>query len=239
MNVPLAFSRRRFLLASGAGLLAGCAGLPFGADGPPVPAPQYRVGDRWVYRAHDGFMTPVRWEETWEVLAIGPQGIDVRVTQRGPATNVVRNEHWAAPGLVTVGAVFDEETRRFKGELKRYDFPLVRGKTWNQWIDNYNETTKQEGTINRWVTVNGWHRIATPAGTFDAIGLNVYMHLDDEEFWRERTYCTYILWYAPAVRATVREEKEAQYQEKSSKFDTLPVRSQNAVIELLSFTPGA
>lgn len=240
MSATVPLSRRRFLLGGTAcALLAGCAGIPFGADGPAVPAPQYRVGDRWVYRAQDGFMTPVRWEETWEVLAVGPEGIDVRVTQRGPATNVVRTERWSGPGLVKTGAVFDEETRLFKGELKRYDFPLVRGKTWNQWIDNFNEVLQRDGTINRWVTVGGWRSISTPAGTFDAIGMRIYMHLDDEEFWRERTDCAYLLWYAPAVRAMVREEKQAQYMEKSGKYDTAPIRSQNATLELLSFTPGA
>ncbi len=43
---------------------------------------------------------------------------------------------------------------------------------------------------------------------------------------------------APAVRGMVREEKQAWYQEKGNKYDTAPFWSQNAVLELVSFTPG-
>lgn len=228
------------LLIAATVAVAGCSGImPFDADGPAVTAPVYAPGDRWVYRAQDGFMTPVAWEETHEVVAAGNDGISVRVTQRGPNVNTVRTEQLAGPGRVRVGALFDEETRRFEQELKRYDFPLVPGKRWNQWIGNFNEQTKKSGEINRYVTVGGWRRITTPAGAFDAIALRVYMHLDDEEFWRDRTDCTYLLWYAPAVRAVVREEKEAQYREKSGKNDTAAIRSQHALIELIAYSPAA
>lgn len=239
MPKPVSLTFRAVLLAA-AVILAGCSGmLPYGAEGPVVTAPTYQPGDAWVYRAQDGFLRPVTWEETHEVIAVGATGITVRVTQRGPTVNTVRTEQLAAPGRVRVGALFDEETRRFAEELKRYDFPLAPGKMWNQWIDNFNEQTKKSGEINRWVNVGGWRKITTPAGTFDAIAMRVYMHLDDEEFWRDRTDCTYLLWYAPAVRAVIREEKEAQYYEKSGRFDTGPVRSQHALVELVSFTAAA
>jgi hypothetical protein len=235
-------ARRRFLLASGAltiGSLSGCASVGIGASGPPVEAPQYRVGDRWVYRARDGFRTPVVWDETHEVTAVGADAIHIRVVQRGPNVDNTREEVLAAPGLVRIGAVFDAETRRFRGTLERYAFPLQTGKSWNQWVDNYNDQLRRDGNINRYVRVGGWQTIATPAGSFEAIALNVVMHLDDDEFWRERTECTYLTWYAPAVRNVVRDEREAQYWEKGNRFDTSPVRSQHALLELASYTPGA
>jgi hypothetical protein len=204
-----------------------------------VPAPTYQVGDRWVYRAQDGFLQPMVWEETREVLSTGDGRVTVRVTQHGPSVNNERTEQWTGPGLVKVGAVFDEETRRFEEELRRYEFPLEPGKRWNQWVRNYNEQTQRTGDLNRYVSVGGWRKIATPAGSFDAIALHVVMHLDDEEFWRERTDCTYLLWYAPAVRAVVREEKEAQYFEKSGKIDSGPIRSQHALLELVAYAPAA
>jgi hypothetical protein len=229
--------RRTFLLA-GAATLAGCASLGYGREGPPVPAPEYRVGDRWTYRARDGFMTPVVWDETHEVIAAGVEGIRVRVTQRGPSVGSTREELLAAPGLVRVGAVFDDETRRFDGTLKRYDFPLVGGKVWNQWIGNYNDELRRKGDINRWVRVGGWSTIVTPAGTFDAVALRVVMHLDDDEFWRDRTECTYLTWYAPAVRNFVRDQREAEYQERGNRFDTGRIRSQHALVELVSYAPA-
>jgi hypothetical protein len=82
--------------------------------------------------------------------------------------------------------------------------------------------------------------VTTPAGTFDAVRLLVIMRLDDEEFWRWPTDCTYTVWYAPAAKASVREVKRADYLERASGPDAkarLP--SQNALVELVSFTPGA
>jgi len=231
---------RRLLCAAALAAAAGCAGLDApGNGGPAADAPAYRVGDRWIYRAADGFYTPVRWEETREVTAITADGISVRVTQRGPTVDNARTELWAAPGLVRSGALFDDETRRFATPLARYEFPLVPGKTWSQFVDNYNEATRKDGQINHYVRVGGWEQVATPAGTYDAIRLRVLTRLDDDEFWRWATECNYLIAYAPAVRGIVREDKEAQYREKGSPADGVTAfRSQHAVLELVSFTPG-
>lgn len=228
------------MLIGAATVLTGCSGiLPFLAEGPAATAPAYTVGETWVYRVQEGFLHPVVWEETHEVIAIANDGIRMRVTERGPGIDAVRTEELSAPGQVRVGSLFDNETRRFPQPMKRYDFPLVPGTIWNQWIDNFNEQTQKSGDINRYVSVGGWRQITTPAGIFDAIALRVYMHLDDAEFWRDRTDCTYLLWYAPGVHATVREEKEAQYRETSGRADTAPIRTQHALVELVEYRSGA
>ena len=237
MNDPR-LSRARIALAA-LPLLAACA--DFGVSGgPPAEVPAYHVGDRWVYQAKDGFRNPVVWEEIHEVIAVAADGIRVRVTQAGPDVSNVRVEQLAAPGVVRVGALFNAETRRFAQPLQRFDFPLAPGRTWNQWVTNFNEDTKREGQINHYVRVGGWEKVATPAGTFDALRLTVIMRLDDDEFWRFPTQCTYAVWYAPAVRGVVREDKEAQYLEKGDAMDgTAAIRSQHATVELVRFTPGA
>ena len=217
--------------------LAGCAAQPIDG-GLAAAAPTYRVGDRWVYEASDGFRAPTTWVETHEVLSVNAEGITVRITQRGDQTNNVRTEVLAAPGLVTSGSVYDNETRRFAQPLQRYNFPMAPGRVWNQWVDNLNDTTHREGAINRYVVVGGWQKITTPAGTFDAIQLNVIMRLDDDEFWRGPTTCDDRVWYAPAVRAFVRANRDAGYVERGGP-DSAPVWTQHAVIELRNFTPGA
>jgi hypothetical protein len=220
--------------------LSGCAGLESAGSGPAAEAPAYRVGDRWTYRAQDGFLTPERWEETHAISAIGADGIGVRITQHGPARNSARSELWSAPGLVKIGAVFDNETRRFVTPLERYRFPLAAGQSWSRFIDNFNETTNASGQINHYVRVRGWEKVSTPAGTFDALVMHVVMWLDDEEFWREPTQCNYRVWYAPAVRGIVRADKQAHYREKGGDFDSgSQIRTQNAVLELVSFASGA
>ena len=231
-------NRRSFLLATAsASVLAGCVSVG-GSAGPPVPAPAYRVGDRWVYRAQDGFRDPVTWEETQEIVAVGPDGISARITQIGPTVDSVRTETWAAPGIVTVAAVFDNEIRRFAAPLKRYEFPLTPGEIWNQFVANFNETARRQGVINRYVKVGGWDRIATPAGEFDTLRLRVLMRLDDEEFWRYATDCNYEIWYAPAAGASVREVKRADYLERGDGQSMFRIRSQNAVLELVTYRRG-
>jgi hypothetical protein len=65
------------------------------------------------------------------------------------------------------------------------------------------------------------------------------MRLDDEEFWRDPTTCSYVVWYAPVVRGAVRENRDAQYMEKGGDMDAKSVvRTLHAVLELVSFTPG-
>ena len=218
-------------------IMAGCASMT-DSKGPEAPAPAYHVGDRWTYDAVDGFRQKTLWVETHEVIAIAPAGITVRITQAGDRIDNVRTELWPAPGLVTVGALYDNETRRFAAPLQRYNFPLKPGGSWNQWVENVNESSQSQGAINRYVAVDGWERVATPAGSFNAIRLRVLMRLDDGEFWRGPTKCSDVVWYAPDARAIVRAERDAQYIELDGP-DSATVYTQHAVLELRAFTPGA
>jgi hypothetical protein len=226
--------RRTFLLAAGAAMLPGCV-IVGGTDGPPAAAPVYRVGDRWVYSARDGFRAPVTWDETYEVIAVNAQGISVRITQKGPTVDNTRIEQWLSPGIVSVGALFDNETRQFKTPLTRYQFPLTPRANWNQRIDNFNESTGQTGQISRFVQVGGWVTVQVPAGEFDAIQMRVIMRLDDETFWRYATECNYEIWWSPKAGASVRESKIATYLDKGDAMNAVQHRSQNALLELTSY----
>lgn len=231
----------RLLLLASAALVAACAVTDERGDvnGPIATAPTPVVGARWTYRGREGFRAPLVWEETHEVTAAGASGITVRVTAKGGWLDIERQETFVGPGLVGKGALMDIETRRFATPLERYRFPLAPGETWNQWVDNYNETSQRSGRINRYVRVGGWEKVSTPAGVFDAIRMRVLMRLDDEEFWRYPTTCNYVIWYAPAVGAAVREEKEAEYFERGDQLDGLgAIRAQHTLLELVSYTPG-
>ena len=224
--------------------LAGCGGglgvIPSEGSGPAAEAPAYRVGDRWVYHGIEGFRVKTEWEETHEVTAIGPEGITVRITQRGPAPmDATRTEVFTAPGQMKIGAAYVNETRRFSVPLQLYNFPLAAGKVWNQWVGTYNDMTRESGQLNRYVRVAGWDKVSTPAGSFDALRLEVLMRLDDETFWRYATMCNYAVWYAPAAHGVVREDLRAQYAEKDGGLEGgAAVRTQHGVLQLVSFTAG-
>jgi len=213
---------------------AGCATTEL-TDGPPVAAPSFKVGDRWTYSGREGYRAPAEWQETHEVTAVGPEGVTVRVTYAGGVVNGARTEVWPEPGKVRVGSLMDIETRRFATPVTFYRYPMSSGQSWNEWVDNLNETTRREGRINRYTRVGGWQKISTPMGTLDVVQLRVLMRLDDDEFWREPTTCNYLLWYAPALGVTVREERDAEYLEKGNRMDTSVVRAQHTVLQLTSF----
>jgi hypothetical protein len=217
-------------------LLIGSCATPGGTPGPAAPAPAYQVGDRWVYRVQDGFRNRLTWEETHQITMASPQGITVRVAAKGASIDDERTETWSAPGVVLTGAVFDNETRRFEPALVRYRFPLTAGERWGQSLRDPNHDTRPYGGVERTVTVGRYERITTPAGTFDAIRLQVFMRLDDETFWRYPTECTYVLWYAPAIGMTVREEKNAYYSEKGAFSGGGRFQAQRAIVELVSST---
>lgn len=229
--------RRSFLSASSSLAVAGCAG-GIGASGPPAPAPVWRVGDRWVYSASDGYRAPVTWTETHEVIIMGADGIIVRVTQQGPTVNNVRTERLSAPGVVNVGAAFDNETRRFATPMIRYQFPLTPGDRWNQILQDYNETLNKEDPLNRTGAVGGWQQASTPAGTFDAITMRVYMQVNLNDPFNYPTQCNYEIWWAPAVGAMVRETKDATYRQRGDALNAVEFRAQHAELALTSFRRG-
>jgi hypothetical protein len=48
-----------------------------------------------------------------------------------------------------------------------------------------------------------------------------------------------VIWYAPAVGAPVREEKDAEYLEKGEELDgNGAIRAQHTLLELASYTRG-
>jgi uncharacterized protein DUF3108 len=231
--------RRAFMLVAPALVVGGCVSVA-GVAGPPAPAPVFRVGDRWVYNCSDGFRVPVTWVETHEVTTIDSTGIAVRVTLVGETMNYRRVELLESPGVLLVGAVYDDaETRRFKTPLTRYQFPLTSGASWSQNVDNYDELTQREDTVNRYVKVGGYEQVSTPAGTFDAVVMRILMSVNYNDPFRFPTQCNYVLWWSEKVGAMVRETKYATYLERGDALESAQIRAQNTVIQLTSFTRGA
>jgi hypothetical protein len=231
--------RRSFVLAAPALFLGGCVSVG-GVAGPPAPAPIFRVGDRWVYNCSDGYRVPVTWVETHEVVTVGASGIRVRVTLVGQTMNIERMEELVSPGVVSVGAVYDNaETRRFKTPLVRYQFPLASGATWTQNLENFNPANQLVSQINRFVKVGGYEKVDTPAGTFDAIVMRVLMYVDDNNPFRYPTNCNYVVWWSEQVGAMVRKTKYATYRERGDSVDGFEIRAQNTTMELASYARAA
>lgn len=227
--------RRTFLVSTPALLAAGCVSVG-GAAGPPMPAPVWRVGDRWVYNCADGFRLPVQWVETHEVTAVDATGIAVRIVGNG-GVNFERVELLSSPGVVKIGAAYDpDETRTFEPPMVRFRFPLTPGEQWSQNLRNMNPANQLMSNIGRTVRVGGYETVTGPAGTFNAITMRTLMSVDDNNPFRWPTNCNYVTWWAEEAGNVVRMTKYATYRERGDGIDSIEIRAQNTTITLASFS---
>jgi hypothetical protein len=230
---------RTFWILTIAWLLSSCASV-MGLDSDPsraVETPDYRVGDRWVYHVSDGYRLPVEWEETHEVTAIENGQITVRVSRVGDNINDSRIEIWPAPGLVSQGAIMNDETRQFAPPWQRFRFPMRAGESWHKWL-HADRGDKRGGNPDVRTQTIGWEKIASPLGETDALMMFVYFVLDDDEFWRWPTRGTYKIWYAPAVNNIVYAENYAWFVEKTDRESMFEIPVFNATVHLLSYERG-
>ncbi|MCL2297855.1 MAG: hypothetical protein FWC38_05110 [Proteobacteria bacterium] len=232
---------KTFLAASALLALAGCAAVA-GLDGDTskqAEAPDYRVGDRWEYHVKEGYRLPAVWDETWEIVQIGAEGITVQVTRKGENIDDTRTERWPQPGLVSQGALMNIETRQFNTPYQRYRFPMRAGDFWSQRLDTVDAKERYGQTPNLITRAWGWGKIKTPVGEVDALKLSQNITFDDDDPWRWATQGHYELWYAPAVNNIVYAERRARYSQKGEqRGEQFEISAQFEIIELRSYTRG-
>jgi len=207
------------------------AAAPAGAG---ASAPQFAVGDHWQYRITDNLRRGAQSQLDIEVISVTGGTARIRLRRDAGGTEWI-NEVDSEGGL-TSGSLNGEPVRSFNPPAKLLSFPLDKGKTWRQTIDTLRKDTGVKDQILIYGKVNGPATASVPAGRFDAIAVYRTVQLDDVEFWRSRTSRTDSIWYAPAVKASVREKREAQYTQTDS--GQPQVRTESTVYELVSFQPG-
>jgi hypothetical protein len=215
--------------------IAGCASAPVGA---PIEAPRLVVGDHWQYRVTDNLRRGMVSQLDAEVIAVAGGSAQIRF---GYADSNGRSE-WIdevdGQGGLRSGTLWREAPRPFNPPAQLLAFPLGEGKTWRQVIDTLHQDTEIKDQILIYGKVNGRHATTVPAGRYDAVYIYRIVQLDDEEFWRTRTTLRDAVWYAPEVKAPVREARAAEYTEKGSGPDMTTISTESTVLELVSFRPG-
>jgi hypothetical protein len=215
--------------------IAGCASAPVGA---PIEAPRLVVGDHWQYRVTDNLRRGMVSQLDAEVIAVAGGSAQIRF---GYADSNGRSE-WIdevdGQGGLRSGTLWREAPRPFNPPAQLLAFPLGEGKTWRQVIDTLHQDTEIKDQILIYGKVNGRHATTVPAGGYDAVYIYRIVQLDDEEFWRTRTTLRDAVWYAPEVKAPVREARAAEYTEKGSGPDMTTISTESTVLELVSFRPG-
>ena len=217
--------------------MPGCASAPVGA---PIEAPRFVVGDRWQYRVTDNLRRGVVSQLDAQVIAIAASDGSARI--RLGYDDLNGRFEWVdeidKQGRLRSGMLWHEGQRPFNPPVELIAFPLDQGKTWRQVIDTLHPDTELRDQILIYGKVDGRQATTVPAGGYDAVHIYRIVQLDDEEFWRTRTTRRDAVWYAPEVKAPVREAREAEYTEKGGGPDISTIRTESTVLELVSFRPG-
>lgn len=203
-----------------------------------APVPKYKVGDRWVYNVKSGIgLQMASYQETREVVSISGNSAKVKITGKSAADgkDFTRTEEYSAPGALKSGALCYDEVYRFPTPLARITFPVAPNQRSSKWVESIAEPSGMKGQINYFFRTRSWDKQTTPAGSFDAIRVDVLMTLDDATPFRGATNCNLTYWYSPAVRNTVRERRAAMYMGLDQQAEN---RVLDAFYELASFTPG-
>jgi len=215
--------------------IAGCASAPVGA---PVDAPRLVVGDHWQYRVIDNLRRGLVSQLDAEVIAVAGGSARIRLDYADASGRTEWIDEVDGQGGLRSGTLWREAPRPFNPPVQLLAFPLGDGKTWRQVIDTLHPDTELRDQILIYGKVDGRHATTVPAGGYDAVYVYRVVQLDDEEFWRTRTTRRDAVWYAPEVKAPVREAHEAEYTEKGGGPDMTTIRTESTVLELLSFRPG-
>ncbi len=215
-------------------VLAGCASTP---AGPPIDAPRFAVGDHWQYRIVDNLRRGAVSQLDAEVLAVSGPAARVQLTVSDDSGRTLWTDEIEGGGSLRAGTLWRERARPFNPPVQLLDFPLADGKSWRQTIDTIHPDTELKDQILVYGKVDGRKTANVPAGVFDAVYVYRILQLDDRDFWRSRTTRRDAVWYAPEVKAPVREMRVAEYTELGGQ-DMATVTTESTVIELVSFRPG-
>lgn len=201
-----------------------------------VAAPQLAVGDHWQYRVTDNLRRGATSQLDAEVIEVTGRAARIRFDRTDANGRTEWIDEVDGDGGLRAGSLYREPPRPFNPPVQLLAFPLDKGKTWRQVIDTLRKDTELKDQILIYGRVDGPSATTVPAGSFDAVYVYRIVQLDDAEAWRTRTSRRDMIWYAPAAKAPVREEREADYIERSGRDP--PIRTESTRIELVSFQPG-
>lgn len=181
--------RREFLGGLGLAVVAaGCASEPK----PPPPEllvrPEWKLGDRWVFRRTPvGGVTSVAIHE---VIDATPTGYAVRMTR----LNQEITRYWTRDLHLSHQTAGGRPLNRFEPPAMFFAWPLALGKTWSQEFD-YQDGKSDGRYTNRWRIGERVERIDVMAGPFGTLRI-------DRLGGGDEPLDTY--WWVPQIRYWVR-----------------------------------
>ena len=162
-----------------------------------VDRPNVKVGDQWQFVMNSSAGATGR-TLAWVVTSVTPA--EIKATENGE------------PLLLTPNLNQLESPRRKDADLRLLSFPLDVGKSWTYVNDYLFKDTGTKGQMKHSVVVLTYEKVRVPAGEFDAFKLEStgsFSGMSDAGAISGLSSRTY--WYAPAVRAIVKEVIDDPY----------------------------
>ena len=199
---------RRWLLASGAALVAGCASVP--AEPPPsapVPAPSPKLGQRWRYAEINLYNRSTIAEVVAEVVEVSPR-LRVSLTEAGGLRRA--DEIYYQPWAVLQEPSYDV-VQSFESPM-----PVVPQRLEAGARETYSSRYRAEGASRRlWWTMSvhavRWERLRVPAGEFVCLRVERQIAFEHFDGFRHNCERQETVWYSPQVQRWVRREWTGRY----------------------------
>ena len=196
--------RRTFLSASGALALSACATAPLGTtQASQVLAPRWSIGDSWTNRRIDAYNGLDRGVVTRAVESVSEKGIRVVTRQANGA--VSEDALYESPGIQISGTLSEDGyvAGTFDPRLRRYDFPLVSGKRWEQ------QLTRTDSNQSRYylaasTRVEGWEEVLIGGRAHRAIIVRRTLRLGPTPPYDADLHREELEWYVPELRTGAR-----------------------------------
>lgn len=166
-------------------------------------APDIKVGDSWTFDKIDGWKKSKDFTRVTTVTSVDDKEIrlELRRADNGETIAVVRNRDL---NLLAVEA--PSGANKSAPYLPTFSFPLEPGKTWEQPVTSTRSADpSRKVTATLKGTVIGWENVSVPAGTFQALKIEVggyYKGSNARNTWDGQRFDT--IWYAPEVKYFVK-----------------------------------
>ncbi len=224
---------RRAFLASGGALLAACAAPRGVVDATEIPAPQWRNGDKWVYRRVD-FYTKLP-AGTLTRTVVSSEASRIRVVTRDEVGRQLFDDEYESAG-VKLSGTFSEDgaiTGAVRPPFTLYAFPLRAGQRWHQTLAR----TGSSGPSNYMTAASqaeGWESVRVGVQDYRALVIRRHVALGYRDALIRDVYRMDLEWYAPAVRGAVMLDTYEQWIPRRRG----PTNGGWFIYELESFTPA-
>ena len=170
-----------------------------------VSAPDLKPGDGWVYNKIDGWTGNLQFVVVDTIKQVSPSGMVIEAVVPG-STTTTRMERDREVNLFRTEA--PDSVQTVSPSYPSYAFPLTVGKRWTRKV-TFANSAQPDKEVTAWfeAKVIGWEMVTVPAGTFDALRIELtanYRASNSQGSWNGTMVDR--LWYAPEVRNAVKYE---------------------------------